>query len=128
MFLKTISTEQISALELAAFGGEITVIDTPGEELDRAVRYLKRQRILGFDTETRPTFTADQPSFGTSLLQLSGGGKAFLFRIKKLGLPRSLCSILSHPGIVKVGATIHDDVRGLQKYAGFRPEVSYLRK
>ena len=27
-----------------------------------------------------------------------------------------------NPGIVKVGAAIHDDVRGLQKYAGFKPQ------
>jgi len=122
MFQISISPEEISALELASFPGEIVLVDTEGETLDKAVRYLKRQRILGFDTETRPTFTPDQHSSGTALLQLSGGGKAFLFRLNKIGLPRPLASILANPSIVKVGAATRDDVRGLQKITKFAPK------
>ena len=121
MFPITISPEEIAALPLASFEGDITVIDAPGEVFDQAIKYLRHQKVLGFDTESRPTFTTDQPSFGTSLLQLSGGNRAFLFRIKKLGLPEPLCALLSDGRIVKVGAAIHDDVKGLQKYSGFRP-------
>ena len=123
MFQITISPEEIGRLELASFPGEIQVIDDLGEDFGKAIRYLKRQKVIGFDTETRPTFSPDQTSGGTALLQLSGAGKAFLFRIKKMGgISRRLCAILANPGIVKVGAAIHDDVRGLQKFAGFKPE------
>ena len=122
MFQISISPEEISALELASFPGEIVVVDREGEMLDQAVRYLKRQQVLGFDTETRPTFSPDQHSTGTALLQLSGGGKAFLFRLKKIGLPRPLASILANPSIVKVGAATLDDVRGLQKITKFSPK------
>lgn len=122
MFQITISPEEIGRLELASFPGEIQVIDTLGEEFGKAVAYLKRQKVIGFDTETRPTFSPDQRSNGTALLQLSGAEKAYLFRIKKMGaIPRRLCAILANPNIVKVGAAIHDDVRGLQKFAGFQP-------
>ena len=122
MFQITISPEEIGRLELAAFPGEICVVDTVGEVFGKAVDYLKRQKVIGFDTETRPTFTPEQHSNGTALLQLSGAEKAFLFRIKKMGaIPRRLCAILANPDIVKVGAAIHDDVRGLQKVAGFQP-------
>ena len=121
MFRISISPEEIGALELAAFPGEITVIDSPGDAFFAALRYLKRQKVLGFDTETRPTFSPDQHSSGTALLQLSGSGKAFLFRLKKLGLPRQLASLLSNPSIVKVGAATLDDVRGLQKLCRFTP-------
>ncbi|MCR4570287.1 MAG: 3'-5' exonuclease domain-containing protein 2 [Bacteroidales bacterium] len=121
MFQISISPEEISALELASFPGEIVLVDREGEELDKAVRYLKRQQVLGFDTETRPTFSPDQHSTGTALLQLSGGGKAFLFRLKKIGLPRPLAAILANPNIVKVGAATLDDVRGLQKITPFSP-------
>ena len=123
MFRITISPEEIGQLELASFPGTIQVIDTLGEEFGKAVRYLKQQKVIGFDTETRPTFSPDQRSYGTALLQLSGPEKAFLFRIKKMGcVPRRLCAILANPGILKVGAAIHDDVRGLQKLAGFQPQ------
>jgi ribonuclease D len=121
MFQISISPEEISALELASFPGEIVLVDREGEELDQALRYLKRQRVLGFDTETRPTFSPDQHSTGTALLQLSGGGKAFLFRLKKIGLPRPLAAILANPSIIKVGAATLDDVRGLQKITQFSP-------
>ena len=122
MFQISISPEEISALELASFPGEIVLVDREGEQLDQALRYLKRQRVLGFDTETRPTFSPDQHSTGTALLQLSGGGRAFLFRLKKIGLPKPLAAILANPSVVKVGAATLDDVRGLQKITPFSPK------
>lgn len=122
MYKISVSPEEIGALELASFPGTIEVIDTDGEAFHRALRYLKRQRVLGFDTETRPTFTPEQHANGTALLQLSGSGKAFLFRLQTLGLPRPLASILASPSIIKVGAATLDDVRGLQKLAKFAPK------
>ena len=122
MFQICISPEEIAALELASFPGEIVVVDEPGPVMDQAVRYLKKQAVLGFDTETRPTFSPDQHSNGTALLQLSGGGKAYLFRLKKCGLPRSLAAVLANPSVVKVGAATLDDVRGLQKITKFSPK------
>lgn len=122
MYRICISPEEIGALELASFPGEIVVVDTEGEAFYRAVRYLKRQRVLGFDTETRPTFSPDQHSNGTALLQLSGSGKAFLFRLKTLGIPRTLASVLANPSILKVGAATQDDIRGLQKLCKFTPK------
>ena len=121
MFISSITQEQLSEMEVAAFPGECHVIDDDGPEFSKAISYLGRQRIIGFDTETRPCFSASQPRYGVSLLQLSGAGKAFLFRIKTLGMHSRLCSILSNPKIIKVGAAVHDDIKGLQKYAAFSP-------
>ncbi len=122
MYKISVSPEEIGALELASFPGTIEVIDAEGDAFHRALRYLKRQQVLGFDTETRPTFSPEQQANGTALLQLSGGGKAYLFRLKTLGLPRPLASILANPSIVKVGAATLDDVRGLQKITKFSPK------
>ncbi len=122
MYKISVSPEEIGALELASFPGVIEVIDTDGDAFHRALRYLKRQRVLGFDTETRPTFTPEQHSNGTALLQLSGSGKAYLFRLKTLGLPRPLAAILANPSITKVGAATLDDVKGLQKITKFAPK------
>ncbi len=122
MYAKSISQEDIDKLQLSSFPGEITVIDKLGKEFDEAVRYLAAKDVIGFDTESRPCFSPDQPHYGTSLLQLSGAKKAFLFRVKMTGIPPKLCSILSSKKILKVGAATADDVRGLQKYAKFAPE------
>lgn len=120
-FIENILPEAIETMPLASFPGVICVIDSLSEDYRKAVRYLKRQKILGFDTETKPCFTPRTPNPGVALLQLSGGGKAFLFRIKSLGMQRALCNILANPDIVKVGAATTDDVRGLQRYAKFKP-------
>jgi ribonuclease D len=121
MYRISISPEEIGELPLAAFPGEIVVIDAEDDKFYSAIRYLRRQKVLGFDTETRPTFSPEQHSSGTAILQLSGKEKAFLFRVKKLGLPKQLLSVLASSSISKVGAATRDDVLGLQKILGFRP-------
>lgn len=121
MYKITILPEEIEKLEMVSFSGKIAVIDRTGDEYNKAIAYLRRQKVIGFDTESRPCFSADQPHYGVSLLQLSGPEKAFLFRIKKCGMPKSLCNILSDERIIKVGAAVHDDLRGLRKRHGFEP-------
>ena len=119
MFSKSITPEQIVQLPLASFEGEITVIDKLGKEFAAAVRYLKSKKVIGFDTESRPCFSAREPRYGVSLLQLSGAERAFLFRIKMIGMHPALCRILSSPDIIKVGAAVKDDIMGLQRYRKF---------
>lgn len=119
MFKSSISPEELEQLPLGCFPGEIHVIDKPGIAYLKAVEYLRKQQIIGFDTETRPTFSPGQYNSGVALLQLSGPDHAFLFRINKMGLRYRLCRVLSDPKIIKVGAATHDDVRGLQKKTKF---------
>lgn len=120
-YAPTIDAEQIKTLPLIFFDGKITVIDTLGPEFEKAVRYLKHRKVIGFDTETRPVFTPHAPQNGVALLQLSSGRRAFLFRVYKIGLEDSLAAILANPKIIKVGAAVHDDIRGLQKIYPFQP-------
>ena len=109
-------------MPLGVFPGEIKVIDKPGLEYERALFYLRRQKVLGFDTESRPVFSPGQHNNGVALLQLSGPKKAYLFRLQMLGLRKSLCNILSSKDIIKVGAASFDDVRGLQRIHGFEAD------
>ena len=118
-FNPAITPEELEKLPLKAFEGQIVVVDTPGLEFYKATQYLKKQKIIGFDTETRPVFEPHHPHRGVALLQLSGPDKAFLFRVGKMGLRRRLRYILSDPGILKIGAASGDDVRCLQRLAPF---------
>ena len=122
MFIESIESEQLQKLDYASFPGKIQVIDSVGAEFNRAIAYLRSQKVIGFDTETRPCFSASQPRYGVALLQLSGPEKAFLFRVNRMGMHRRLCNILGDKRIVKVGAAIHDDIRGLQKHRDFIPD------
>ena len=121
MFKESITPKELEALEFASFPGKIIVIDSVGAEFNRAITYLRSQKVIGFDTETRPTFTPSQPRYDVSLLQLSGPDKAFLFRVNKISMHRRLCNLLASDKVIKVGAAIHDDIRGLQKLHGFKP-------
>jgi len=119
MFKINITAEEIEKLPSGAFGGEVHVISKVGREFNAAISYLRKQKVLGFDTETRPVFEANKPHKHVALVQLSGPDKAFLFRVFRMGMPEKLCKILSDENILKIGAACHDDVRGLQYYAKF---------
>lgn len=121
MFKISVEQSAIEEMPLGSFTGEIKVIDKPGFEYERAIFYLRRQKILGFDTESRPVFNPGQHSRGVALLQLSGPKRAYLFRVQLLGMRHSLCSVLSNKKIIKVGAAVMDDVRGLQRLQAFEP-------
>ena len=121
MYKESITPDEIQKLEYTSFPGKIYVIDSVGAEFNRAIAYLRSQKVIGFDTETRPTFSPQQPRYGVALLQLSGKDKAFLFRVNKIGMHRRLCNLLASDKVIKVGAAIHDDIRGLQKLHDFKP-------
>ena len=115
---KSISNDELAELPLSSFEGVIHLIEQP-EDLDKALKYLNNQVIIGFDTETRPAFKKGQV-FPVSLLQLATSDQAFLFRINKIGLPAGLVKILTSPNILKVGAAIRDDIKILQRIVPFK--------
>ena len=125
MYKTSIKPEEIEMLELGCFSGETRIIDAEGTLFDDAVAYLSKQKMIGFDTETRPVFSPRQHHNGVAILQLSGPEKAFLFRVQRLGLPKKLCRVLSDPRIIKIGAACHDDVRALQRISPFK-ELGYV--
>lgn len=121
MFKESVTPQEIEKLDYASFPGKIYVIDSVGAEFNRAIAYLRAQKVIGFDTETRPTFTPGQQRYGVALLQLSGADKAFLFRVNCMGMHRRLCNLLASDKVIKVGAAIHDDIKGLQRLRNYVP-------
>ena len=120
-YRSSISQEQIDQLELAHFKGEIVLIDKLDESYFQSIEEIKYNKVLGFDTETKPSFVAGEKRNGVALLQLSTSNKAYLFRLNHIALPKELSAILSNKRILKVGAAVHDDIKGLQRYNKFTP-------
>ena len=118
-FKKDIEKEDLNRLPLKAFTGRIDVIDSPGK-VAACVQYLSRQRVLGFDTETKPCFSKGGKN-KVALLQLATEDRAYLIRTCKIGLPKTIAGILANPNIIKTGVAINDDVNGLQKWTSFKP-------
>jgi len=116
-----ISKEEVNELPLGQFEGEIFLIDNE-DEIDDIADFLNSQRILGFDTETKPTFKKGQRN-EVSLLQISTSEQAFLFRLNHIGFPIKIRNVLEKERIIKVGAAVHDDLIGLKRITnGFYPE------
>ena len=116
-YIETITNEQVAALQAVQFEGEIVVVDTPAL-LEGACDHLAAQSIIGFDTETRPSFTSGVTN-KVALLQLYGGGKCFLIRLNRVQITKSLTDILSNRNILKIGAAVKNDIVGLNKLRHF---------
>lgn len=119
-----ISKEEVNALEIGAFRGDIVLVDEMSE-LTKAVVALKQSKWLGFDTETRPAFKKGV-SHEVSLLQLSTKETAYLFRLNKIGLPAEVQEILEEPQTIKIGAAVRDDLKALKKISpNFKPALFF---
>lgn len=116
----TISKDHLATLPAAEYTGKIVIVDTP-EKVEAAVKELSKSPLIGFDTETRPSFRKGQ-SFNVALVQLATPECSFLFRINKIGFPSELIKILENPKLTKVGLSIHDDFHGLEKIAEIIPQ------
>ncbi len=108
-----ISKEEINQLALGQFEGEIFLIEDL-DDVEEVADFLSQHPIIGFDTETKPAFKKGVIN-QVSLLQLSTSSQAFLFRTHKTGFPDLIRNVLEKEHIIKVGAAVHDDIKGLAK-------------
>ena len=76
-FVASISNDEVAALEAVHFDGRIVVVDTI-DALAKACKELSQHNLIGFDTETRPSFTAGVTN-KVSLIQLSTEECCYLY-------------------------------------------------
>ena len=119
-YLDNVSAEELKDYDLSWFKGKIVIVDDP-VKFRQIMPKLAGQKILGFDTETRPSFRKGRKN-KVSLIQLSTGNLACLFRINKIGIPDELADILADPAVIKAGVAIHDDLRFLKNIRKFNPD------
>lgn len=117
--LHRLTNEELDRLPLVQFEQDIQLVDTI-EKLHIAVSAMRQETMLGFDTETRPSFKRGV-TYNCALLQLSTETTAWLIRTNFIGVPDELVEILQDTSILKTGVAIRDDIRGLQKLHNFRP-------
>lgn len=120
-FATSISNEELALLPAAEFRGEIVVVEDAASVAE-ACDYLSRRRILGFDTETRPSFTPKHVN-KMSLLQLSTDERCYLIRFNRLGgVPDRVAALLENPEIMKIGVAVAGDIFGLNKLRRMKPK------
>ena len=108
--LFTPDKEQIAQLQ--AFDrlglGQIQLVSTP-EQATAALKQLRDEPALGFDTESKPTFAKNEASSGPHIVQLSTLNKAWIFQLEDAGCRRAVGHLLESPGITKAGFGLGDD-------------------
>ena len=113
-----ISNEETAALPAIEFKGEIRIIEHE-RDIVPACKFLMKQAVVGFDTETRPSFRPGI-SYRVSLLQLSTPQLCFLFRLNKIPLAKPILQVLETDSILKIGADVAGDLRSLRQIRHFR--------
>lgn len=118
--VSTISKEQIATLPTAVFPGRIIVVQTEKEAI-KAASFLEQHAVIGFDTETRPSFKKGLIRM-IALMQLSTEDTCFLFRLNLIDIPECLSHILINPEIKKIGLSLKDDFSAIRKRMQLEPK------
>lgn len=111
--------KKIPTLSRVIFPGRIIVVLNE-READKAVDYLLNAELLGFDTETKPSFRKGHQNT-VALLQVSTNDTCFLFRLHRTGLCPSIKKLLETTEVRKIGLSWHDDILSLKKCGEFQP-------
>lgn len=114
-----ISKEAIGELPQAEFKGRIIVINSP-RDCRKVMKYLMTVPVIGFDTETRPSFHKGSPH-KVALLQLSTDDECFLIRLNNTGLTPEITAFMESDKVKKVGLSIKDDMHSLSALGEFTP-------
>ena len=116
---RTISPEEMANLPIRRYEGEVRLVAS-GAELEREADAILRERVLGFDTETRPAFRKGE-SYPPALAQLAGEKRVWIFALQKTDCSGVLREIFEAQSCVKAGIGIADDLRQLRKVFAFDP-------
>jgi len=117
--LKTIDKDALVELPAEQFPGRIELVQTRAAEL-KALSFLMEQPVVGFDTETRPSFRKGD-MHNVALMQLSTDNICFLFRLNRLGISDEMEQFLSSGSVLKIGLSTKDDFLMLNRLRHVEP-------
>lgn len=119
-YIISIPKEVITELPIVSYPGKITLVDSAAVA-HSALRVLACEKVVGFDTETRPSFRKGRVH-QAALMQISTAERCFLFRLNKIGICAELKKFLENPDIIKVGLSVHDDFNVLRRTEAIEPK------
>lgn len=119
-YIISISKEAVAEMPVMSFPGAITLVDSTSLAY-QALRALSKEQIVGFDTETRPSFKKGKVH-NAALMQISTEDRCFLFRLNKIGICDELKKFLENPDILKIGLSVHDDFKVLRRTTPLEPQ------
>lgn len=119
-FRESISKEEINGLPVLEYEGRNIVLVDTLSKLKTTIEVLKNEEVLGFDTETKPSFEKGKMN-KVALLQLSTADTCYLIRLNVLGMQNPIIEILSSEKPLKIGLSLKDDYKMLNRRRSFKP-------
>ncbi|MDR1857137.1 MAG: 3'-5' exonuclease domain-containing protein 2 [Desulfovibrio sp.] len=116
---KRLSADEINALPLCSYGGKVNLVRSEAD-WQEAMPDVKDETLLGFDTETRPSFKKGQTN-KPSIVQLATRRAVYIVQLACLPFGAHLAEVLANPLQVKAGVGINDDMRELGRLYSFKP-------
>lgn len=111
----------LAASELPVYSGvpmaRVTLVDNAGLA-ERAMAELLAVPVIGFDTESKPTFRKGEVSTGPHLVQLATDDHVFLFPVLFAMNHEVLRRVLAAPNLLKVGFGLGNDRTALRSRLG----------
>ena len=118
-----LSKNEINALPLIQYEGDIEIL-TSKDNIQAAINDLKNYDLIGFDTETKPTFVKG-PLNPPSIMQLACDDKVYIFQFDNDEIFKQLSLILSNKNITKCGVSVDRDLIELMYLSPFDP-ISFI--
>ncbi len=91
------------------------------EHASRACAELEHAKVLGFDSESKPTFFKDQVSEGPHIVQLATADKAWVFQLHDPQCSLMVAELLASQRITKAGFGLGDDRKRIVAKLGVEP-------
>src|SRR6266571_2802533 len=114
---RSISREDMAKLPIRRYEGRVCVAAMP-EDLEEALADLRRESVVGFDTETRPAFRKGERHL-PALVQVATARAVYLFQLRRTEVHPLLAALLSDARTVKAGVSLKDDLRALKQVFAF---------
>jgi ribonuclease D len=116
-----ITKDELNQLPLVRYDGPIELV-SDGEALEPFLTEILSEPVLGFDTETRPSFYKGQ-NYLPCLVQVATRHCVFLIQIQDGIMPPALARILEWPGSIKAGIALNQDMAKLRQLGDFTDQA-----
>jgi ribonuclease D len=118
--MRSIAREDLANLPIRRYEGEVSLVGTL-KDLEAARADFREERVVGLDTETRPSFKKGE-SHLPCLVQAATARAVYLFQLRRLDVFPALVELLASSATVKTGVGLAHDLRQLKQVFPFTVE------
>jgi ribonuclease D len=117
MIPRAITREELAALPLRRYEGEVNVVTKPAE-IERAMEDIRAEHVVGFDTETRPAFKKGE-SYLPCLMQIATARRVHVLQLSRVDCSAAAAELLGSRTVIKAGVGLTYDLGQLQRLFPF---------